>query len=94
MKLSWFFVIFLLAVVALFSVQNADAIKVRFLGWEASMSAALVIQLAALLGALVGLIIGVWGRPRPPARDEPPSGTTPPMRTANLSRGSSPETES
>lgn len=58
MKLSWILVMLLLAFVALFSVQNAEVVTVRFLVWQFSLSAALVIQLAAFLGALVGLIIG------------------------------------
>ncbi len=83
MKLSWLFVILLLVFVAVFSVQNADVISVHFLGWQVAISAALVIQLAALLGALVGLSIGYWsGRrrrradrslvvPPPPPEDQP-----------------------
>ncbi|ACB76415.1 LapA family protein [Opitutus terrae] len=67
MKLSWLFVILLLVFVAVFSVQNADVITVNFLVWHVAISAALVIQLAALLGALVGLSIGYWsGRRRRP----------------------------
>lgn len=62
MKLSWFFVILLLVFVAVFSVQNAAPITVRFLTWEIAMSAALVVQLAALLGGLVGLSAGAWSR--------------------------------
>jgi uncharacterized integral membrane protein len=62
MKLSWIFLILLLVFVAVFSVQNADPITVRFLGGEFSMSAALVIQLSALLGGLVGLTAGAWSR--------------------------------
>jgi uncharacterized integral membrane protein len=62
MKFSWFFVIALLVFVAVFSVQNAGPITVRFFGWQLDMSAALVIQLAALLGGLVGLSVGVWSR--------------------------------
>jgi uncharacterized integral membrane protein len=64
MKASWIAVILLLVLVAVFSAQNAREISVRFLGWETRMSAALVIQLAALLGALVGLAVGVWLRRR------------------------------
>lgn len=60
MKLSWLFVILLLVFVAIFSVQNASVITVQFLGWNASVSAALVIQLAALLGGVVGLMVGAW----------------------------------
>jgi uncharacterized integral membrane protein len=64
MKASWIAVILLLVLVAVFSAQNAREISVRFLGWETMLSAALVIQLAALLGALVGLAVGVWLRRR------------------------------
>jgi uncharacterized integral membrane protein len=62
MKLSWLFVILLLIFVAVFSVQNAGVITVRFLVWEIQISAALVIQLGALLGGLVGLGFGAWSR--------------------------------
>lgn len=62
MKLPWIFVIILLVFVAIFSVQNAEPITVRWLGWQASVSAALVIQLSALLGGLVGLTAGAWSR--------------------------------
>lgn len=70
MKLSWFFVILLLVFVAVFSVQNAAPITVHFLAWEITMSGALVIQLAALLGGLVGLTAGVWSRRARRLRDE------------------------
>lgn len=59
MKASWLFVILLLVFVAVFSVQNAEPITVHFLPWSATVSSALVIQLAALLGGLVGLTAGV-----------------------------------
>jgi uncharacterized integral membrane protein len=80
MKLSWFFIIFLLVFVAVFSVQNADVITVHFLKWEIQISAALVIQLAAILGALVGLACGAWSRraSRPAEKPvEPPAEKTP-----------------
>lgn len=60
MKLSWLFVILLLLLVSLFSVQNAELITVRFLVWQFQMSAALVIQIAAVLGAMVGLLVGAF----------------------------------
>lgn len=60
MKLSWILLIVLLVFVAVFSVQNAEPITVRFIVWQVTMSAALVIQLAALLGGLVGLTAGAW----------------------------------
>ncbi len=74
MKLSWIFVILLLVLVAIFSVQNAAPITVHFFRWQITMSAALVIQLAALLGGLVGLTVGAMSRrsrPKPTAPPEP-----------------------
>ncbi len=82
MKASWFFVIFLLILVAVFSVQNAEVMTVRFLLWEVTLSAALVIQLAAVLGALVGLIVGARSRrkPAPPIVEQPvPPALNPPI---------------
>lgn len=73
MKFSWFFVILLLAFVAIFSVQNAGTITVRFLVWEKTVSAALVIQLAALLGGIVGLAAGAWSRRGSAARGRLPA---------------------
>jgi uncharacterized integral membrane protein len=72
MKFSWFFVILLLVFVAIFSVQNAEPIRVHFLTWQIQMSAALVIQLAALLGGLVGLAFGAWSRRSPRSSNKPP----------------------
>lgn len=65
MKFTWILVILLLVLVAIFSVQNAEPVTVYFLRWDVTMSAALVIQLAALLGGLVGLAVGAMSRRRP-----------------------------
>jgi lipopolysaccharide assembly protein A len=51
-------VLLLMLVVALFSVQNAETISVRFLSWHFAMSQALVIMLAAIFGVLAGAIAG------------------------------------
>lgn len=75
MKLSWFLFLLVLIFVAIFSVQNADVITVRFMAWEFSLSAALLIQLAALLGVFVGLALGVRARREPAAPS--PQHTTP-----------------
>lgn len=81
MKLSWFFVLLLLVLVAVFSVQNAGPISVRFLAWEFSLSAALAIQLAALLGGLVGIAVGLCSRRAPkPVQPSPASPATTPVR--------------
>ena len=79
MKLSWLFVILLLIFVAVFSVQNAHVITVRFLVWEIQISAALVIQLGGLLGALVGLGFGAFSRrPTQPVEKPVTPAPTPP----------------
>ncbi|MGH7945617.1 MAG: LapA family protein [Opitutaceae bacterium] len=94
MKLSWLFVILLLIFVAVFSVQNAGVITVHFLSWQIQISAALVIQLAALLGGLVGLAFGAWSRrtPRPvektaaaPAPNVTPARPAPPAASSAVS---------
>jgi len=93
MKLSWLFVILLLILVAIFSVQNAAPITVHFFQLQITMSAALVIQLAALLGALVGLTVGALSRrskkqpptPAPsPVPVEPVDPLTDPARNTQL----------
>ncbi|HTO03302.1 MAG TPA: LapA family protein [Opitutus sp.] len=81
MKFTWITVVLLLVFVAVFSVQNAEPITVHFLAWEITMSAALVIQLAALIGALVGLAAGAASR-RTTASANPPLPTT--AETAQL----------
>ena len=79
MKFTWITVILLLVFVAIFSVQNAEPITVHFLSWEITMSAALVIQLAALIGALVGLAAGAASR-----RTTSPSNQPAPAEPAQL----------
>jgi uncharacterized integral membrane protein len=83
MKLTWILVILLLVFVAIFSVQNAAPITVYFLPWEITMSAALVIQLAALLGALVGLATGAASRRYAARTNSTP--LTEPVRSSKVS---------
>lgn len=59
--------------VALFSVQNAGVITVRFLHWHFELSQALVILLAAFFGGLVGLLLGTTRRLRRPPRPPGPA---------------------
>lgn len=68
-------VLVIMLAVALFSVQNAGVITVRFLHWEFALSQALVIMLSAVCGALVGLIAGALGGRRAPVApaDVPPA---------------------
>ena len=75
MNLKFLFVLFLLMLVALFSVQNAEMITVRFLHWQFAMSQALVIMVAATCGGLAGVIAGALTARRKP---ESKPATTPP----------------
>jgi len=62
MKLSWLFVLILLGLVAIFSVQNAAPIPVHFLVWNITISTALVILLSALCGGLIGVLVAMYAR--------------------------------
>lgn len=88
MTLSRLVFVCLLILVAIFSVQNAGPVPVRFLVWEIRVSAALVIQLAGLLGALVGLTIGVRGRRRKARAAASEEAPTKPGNEAVLRTGS------
>ena len=67
MKLKLLLALLVMLTVALFSVQNAEVITVRFLHWSFALSQALVILLSAFCGALAGLIIGAFGARKPRA---------------------------
>ena len=69
MNIKLLIVLLLMLVVALFSVQNAETITVRFLYWQFAMSQALVIMLAAIFGALAG---AVMARRKPERAAAPP----------------------
>ena len=74
MSIKLLLVLLLMLVVALFSVQNAETMTVRFLYWQFAMSQALVIMLAAICGALAGAIVGaVMAREKPERPAAPPS---------------------
>ncbi|MDI1334958.1 MAG: LapA family protein [Lacunisphaera sp.] len=64
MKLKTILILVLMVLVAVFSVQNTAVITVRFFVWQFVLSQALVILLAAICGAVAGLAIGAWSRPR------------------------------
>lgn len=59
--MDWKFVLVLIfsIVVAVFTMQNAEAVNLQFLGFEfTQVSQALVILLSAVLGALIALLFG------------------------------------
>lgn len=56
------FVMIVIAVVAVFSVQNAVPISVTFLSWHFDASLAVVILLSVLAGMVIGMIVvtAIW----------------------------------
>jgi uncharacterized integral membrane protein len=56
------FVLIIIAVVAVFSVQNAVPISVTFLSWHFDASLAVVILLSVLVGMVIGMIVvtAIW----------------------------------
>jgi putative membrane protein len=59
--------------VAIFAVQNAEPVPIRFLAWTApAVSLGVVIVIAALLGALVGAVAAWVGRMRRRGREMGP----------------------
>jgi uncharacterized integral membrane protein len=63
------FVVFIIAVVTIFSVQNASPVAVKFLSWNFPASLAIVIFLSTLIGAIIGAIVfSVLRRKVPPKK--------------------------
>jgi uncharacterized integral membrane protein len=58
------FVLIIIAVVAVFSVQNAMPISVTFLSWHFDASLAVVILLSVVVGMVIGMIVvtAIWMR--------------------------------
>ena len=54
----------LLALAAVFALQNASEVKVRFLFWSLSSSLALLVVLLLLIGVAVGWMLGALARRR------------------------------
>ena len=51
------FAVFIIAVVTIFSVQNASPVAVTFLFWNFQASLAIVIFLSTLIGVIIGAIV-------------------------------------
>ena len=56
--------IFVLAVVVIFTVQNAEVVEVRFLLWTGSMSRALLLFLVFVGGLLTGWLLSTFAHLR------------------------------
>jgi len=57
-------VLIIIAVIAVFSVQNADPVAISFLFWSFEASLAIVIFLSVLSGIVIAAIISLPGRIR------------------------------
>ncbi len=67
MRIKLILSLLLLFIVALFAVQNAAVITIKFLLWEFDISQALMIFLTFAIGLVIGLFIpSVLTKPRPP----------------------------
>ncbi|HXX81814.1 MAG TPA: LapA family protein [Thermodesulfovibrionales bacterium] len=51
------FALFIIAIVTIFSVQNASPVAVSFLFWNFQASLAIVIFLSTLIGVIIGAIV-------------------------------------
>lgn len=65
----------LVALLVLVVAQNASVVTYRFLFWTMSMSQVILFPFAALLGFLLGYIVGSMGRRRaaPPPKAKAPT---------------------
>lgn len=85
----------LLLAVAIFALQNAQEVTIRFFYWEIQSSVAVVTLVATAVGVLIAGAVGTTGRLRrwkrgrgAPLRSEPPSSTGPsPSEGPRLQRG-------
>jgi len=62
--ISFMIVIVIIAVIAVFSVQNADPVAITFLFWTFEASLAIVVFLSVLSGILIAAIISLPGKIR------------------------------
>jgi len=59
------FVLIIVLLVAIFSVQNADPVQFTFLFWKFDASLAIVIFLSVLTGLITGIVITFFIRLKP-----------------------------
>lgn len=59
--MGWRFVVSLLfaLVVAVFAIQNASSVNIKFISWQLSISEALVILISAIFGAMIVLLLSL-----------------------------------
>lgn len=59
--MSWKFILSLLfaVLVAIFAIQNAETVNIKFITWQVSISQALVILVSAMFGAIIAMMISM-----------------------------------
>jgi putative membrane protein len=60
----------LMAIVTLFTVQNAAVVSISFLSWHFESPLALVVLCSLLIGVLVGMTVVWWSRMRRSSREK------------------------
>lgn len=60
--MKWIFIIILLAITVIFTIQNYEIVKIQFLFWSIQTSRALMIFLTLLIGIVMGAIICITSK--------------------------------
>jgi uncharacterized integral membrane protein len=96
MQLTFIGLTLLLLVIAVFALQNAAAVTVRFLHWQLEASLALVALSATVAGALIGWLLSLaarlrrWTRAGGAPRMVEPGGRFPPPAPGDRARARRP----
>ncbi|MFH1776016.1 MAG: lipopolysaccharide assembly protein LapA domain-containing protein [Candidatus Omnitrophota bacterium] len=65
MNWHWAIVLILMLFLVIFTVQNSEVLKIRFLFWSFSTSRAIIIFVTLLIGVIIGGIgASVWHKSR------------------------------
>jgi len=62
MNWKWILILMLLLILVIFSVQNYEIVKIKFLFWSFQTSRAIVIFSTLSVGIIIGLVISLIGR--------------------------------
>ena len=58
-RASLIIALFLIVLTVIFAIQNANPVQIKFMFWEMNYSPAILIALAVLLGAVLGMLFSV-----------------------------------
>jgi len=59
MKMKWILVTAILVLLAVFALQNYQAVQIKFLVWSFDSSSAIIIFVSLALGVLIGLLMSI-----------------------------------